>query len=362
LINTTNIIKATLDFNIEKELIEVPAVTLEQPTLHFDKTIVAKKGGSKTDGTKTPELGQWNLQNVRFANTPRSLGKLHMLALEGCLESAANDPLDTAYTTFLAKLAEHGITMGQGTAIHEKDLIAKNPIDAPPFGDEGAIKKFLNKVHTSNSDCSVIVIPEKNYDLYAFTKRLFDFNQRHVLFAVGSKFIEKGAQQFMSNLALKVNMKFGGASHYLSADKLDECLGKGIKNRTIVLGADIGHCGAGGKDGHPSVACVVGSVDNRFMSYPGSMRLQCGGQEVSTRTVLWKLSTNHTRLLRKSTCVPWLKNVFMLGDTHTSRRLGLRICCSIVTVSLKASSSSASRTRSPRSRTPIEPCASKRLT
>jgi hypothetical protein len=280
--------KASANFTVGKELIEVPATTLGQPILYFKNNPTSKRRKQKKqETTKMPELGHWSLRDVEFAETPSQLGKLHMLALSKCFDPAGTTSatesglLQQAYTTFRRKLEDHGISIGNGTTAEESE-------GKVPPGAESAVKHLFNNTHQSTKDCSIILIPEKNYQLYATWKRHFDFSGRQVLFATGSKFIEKGSQNFMSNLALKVNMKFGGVSHHLNADTLDKLLGKklNIKNNTIVLGADIGHCGAGGKEGSPSVACVVGSVDNRFMSYPGSMRLQRGGQEVSIKPIL----------------------------------------------------------------------------
>ena len=59
-----------MNFEVEKEFIEVPATTLNQPTLCFDSTAV-----------NTPNLGHWDLKNVTFVVTPKGHGKIHVLAL-----------------------------------------------------------------------------------------------------------------------------------------------------------------------------------------------------------------------------------------------------------------------------------------
>ena len=48
-------------------------------------------------------------------------------------------------------------------------------------------------------------------------------------------------------------MMFGRQSDHFMPAELDKLLPK-IRAKTIVLGADIGHSGAGGKKGSPSVA------------------------------------------------------------------------------------------------------------
>ncbi|KAI0576754.1 Piwi-domain-containing protein [Pyrenophora tritici-repentis] len=77
-----------------------------------------------------------------------------------------------------------------------------------------------------------------------------------------------------------MNMKLGGDNHWLDENELEKVLGgKDKKQNTMILGADVIHPGSSSKIGAPSIACVVGTIDSRFMSYRGSMRLQAGGQE-----------------------------------------------------------------------------------
>ncbi|KAF2740119.1 stem cell self-renewal protein Piwi, partial [Polyplosphaeria fusca] len=78
-------------------------------------------------------------------------------------------------------------------------------------------------------------------------------------------------------LAMKFNIKAGGLNHKLVDGVLDQYLPK--RNTTVIFGADVTHPPAGSMVGYPSIACVVGSVDNNFQNYPGSMRLQAGRQE-----------------------------------------------------------------------------------
>lgn len=134
------------------------------------------------------------------------------------------------------------------------------------------------------NDCSIIVIPDRDEDQYAAIKRMADLTiGSHTLCVVGRK---KGKPvqfnlQFQANLAMKINMKMGGDNHHLDNQKLNTILTEKVRKQTIILGADVTHPGAAGASGAPSIACVVGSVDKNFVNYPGSMRLQGGGKEVS---------------------------------------------------------------------------------
>ena len=86
--------------------------------------------------------------------------------------------------------------------------------------------------------------------------------------------------QVASNIALKFNLKSGGTNH-----KLGDTSFPGLRPRhgqrcdVIVIGADVTHPGVGSREGTPSIAAVVGSTDDEFMHFPGSMRLQRSRKE-----------------------------------------------------------------------------------
>ncbi|KAF2102635.1 stem cell self-renewal protein Piwi [Rhizodiscina lignyota] len=72
---------------------------------------------------------------------------------------------------------------------------------------------------------------------------------------------------YMANIAMKVNLKFGGVNHEVEGLS-------GILGSTLLLGADVTHPGSGALDGVPSVAAVVGNIDASCGRFLGSMRLQ----------------------------------------------------------------------------------------
>jgi hypothetical protein len=280
-----------MNFQVDENLLQVPAETLPQPNLRYDDNF-----------PKTPLRGYWNLRGngqntvVKFRRATQELKNFHVLAMPGSL---AGFEVETARDAMLVQLRAHGIKIEEeGNTAEEAEIMLPEAIELESLREgyqlnpRGYLRRFLNgppdavtRKPKQPHDCTLILIPEKDYHNYATAKRIADFAGRHVLFAIGSKLFnfrkEDFDQQYMSNLALKINMKFGGENHHLDTTGLSNVLSAKIRRDTIVLGADIGHTGAGGRLGNPSVACVVGSVSQSFMKYPGSMRLQAGGQEVS---------------------------------------------------------------------------------
>jgi eukaryotic translation initiation factor 2C len=83
--------------------------------------------------------------------------------------------------------------------------------------------------------------------------------------------LEKGSafcKDLMTNVMMKLNLKLGGINHVVQP--VANRLGK----TTMVLGADLVHPGTGAYPGTPSIAAIVGSIDDHAGMCLGSMRLQ----------------------------------------------------------------------------------------
>jgi eukaryotic translation initiation factor 2C len=86
----------------------------------------------------------------------------------------------------------------------------------------------------------------------------------------------KKQDQYFSNVALKVNTKLGGMNHLLAEDAM-----RWLKTKpTMIVGMDVTHPGPTSVEGTPSIAAVVASVDDSFVQFPASMRIQKSKQEV----------------------------------------------------------------------------------
>lgn len=97
---------------------------------------------------------------------------------------------------------------------------------------------------------------------------------------------EKRQDQYLSNVALKVNTKLGGINHKVSCSRrynngvtdvrqLDDSAMKWLRTKSIMMvGIDVTHAGPGSRMGTPSIAAVVASIDDSFVHFPASLRIQ----------------------------------------------------------------------------------------
>ncbi len=71
--------------------------------------------------------------------------------------------------------------------------------------------------------------------------------------------------QYFGNISLKFNLKAGGVNQILDPPKM----GVIAEGKTMVVGIDVTHPSPGSKDGAPSAAAGVASIDKS----PGKMAL-----------------------------------------------------------------------------------------
>jgi hypothetical protein len=263
-----------------KNLISFGAAALQQPRLIY----------SQNKPVPQLAIAAWNLKDVTFA-VGRPITQLHVLACPGAIANGG-------VCTFVAEMTKQLEDLGMG-------------IMNAPYSKELPWTVSLNNklphwfTDTTATDCTIVVLKEKNEDEYAHIKRAGDITfGRHTLFVTGVKLrggvgsLQQNNRpkrfnyiQLLSNLALKVNMKIQGENHLVVVQGIGS-----LRASTIVLGADVTHPTGATDSARPSIARVVGRIDKNFMIYPGSMRLQAGGQEeigdmrsmVKERLVAWQ--------------------------------------------------------------------------
>jgi eukaryotic translation initiation factor 2C len=285
-------------FQLDSKLIRFAAKKLSLPRLVYKQ----KAADDTTDSV--PEINEqrasWNLQDVAFTN-PGALNNLHVFSMYNHYKPLQGSTVVNIRRDFVRQLKAHRVVATAGYV---------GPQERGDDELEAELEHWFSLCQ--KDDCTVVLLSKKNFDIYAKIKRVGDFLGHHTICAIENK-IKDGKPneiggfcwQHFSNMALKVNLKLGGDNHWLNDDDLNEVLVGELRSNTMILGSDVTHPGHGAKIGYPSIACVVGTVDAKFMSYRGSMRLQAGGQEqideanlcsmIMERLETWK-SNNNERL------------------------------------------------------------------
>jgi hypothetical protein len=227
--------------------------------------------------------GSWNILDVKFQRgvTVTSWWVLVVRDGEGPF-SGPNDPvLSGLVMGFAAKCTRSGMTMPAGKPRLLSTSLPPANVDPSRTRAIDVIRQAI-KTELSNggkpSFMLVLLSGRDNY-IYPGIKRLGDVelgvHTVHMLLLSALKDPAK-QDQYFSNVALKVNTKLGGINHILDPASMKWLTAK----KTMVVGMDVTHPGPSSKFGTPSIATIVASVDDSFVQYPASMRIQEGKKEV----------------------------------------------------------------------------------
>tara|TARA_R110002003_G_scaffold171_3_gene13893 strand:- start:57642 stop:58448 length:807 start_codon:yes stop_codon:yes gene_type:complete len=141
--------------------------------------------------------------------------------------------------------------------------------------DETSLKTTTLDAHlaaarTAKAHLVVFMLPSPDRFNYGDYKRLADrkYGLRSICLAKPSQ-LDSQIGKYMSNIVQKVNFKSGGINAQVNG--IAALLGN---KRTLVLGADVVHPGHLAFEESPSIACIVGSVDDEAGRFFGSARLQ----------------------------------------------------------------------------------------
>jgi hypothetical protein len=221
-----------------------------------------------------PQAASWNLIKTRFWQ-PGNIDLLNVYNLDNPVFGQRQHELLRDMTN---RLWHHGLHTAPGTFW---------------TGDIGRLDAFWTNANGAQGQKTTLVAM-RNPASFADVKWKADLvhgvqtvcmlpkkiNYYHAVTAGGWQ--QKGFQnQHLDNFALKFNMKSGGHDFVFDPAMLSSLLGS-EQDTTVIFGADVAHPPSGAFQGVPSVAAVVASCDNQFQNYPASMRLQAGGEEVST--------------------------------------------------------------------------------
>lgn len=253
---------------IDDKLAEIPGRELPPPGLSYKV------------GQARPRDGSWNILDVKFHRGAIVSSWWVLVVHDGrrTLQGPQDQRLVDLVDGFSRKLGKSGITMPNGKPTLLRPAVLFHPSeDSDRSKSLDNIRKVVKEELSKRPKPSFVLVLLENRDNYIYPgiKRIGDvelgINTIHMQI---EKALAKGdpnkQDQYFSNVALKVNTKLGGLNHLL-----DERAMKWLtKKKTMMVGIDVTHPGPGSREGTPSIAAVVASVDDSFVQFPASLRIQ----------------------------------------------------------------------------------------
>ncbi|MCO5607448.1 hypothetical protein L7F22_061644 [Adiantum nelumboides] len=230
--------------NISKTLAEVEARILPAPQLKYHDTGKLKYC--------QPEEGYWNMKDKKVVNGGQVKNWI-------CINFSQNVSQNVAQK-FCRDLA----IMCQVSGMIFRLEPAMDIQTVHPDEVEGVLRWVLEEFSKSHKkeqlDLILAILPDNNGTLYGDLKRICETDLGLLSQCCLTKQVLKAKlQQYLANVALKINVKVGGRNTVL-ADALNRRIPLVTDKPTIIFGADVTHPHPG-EDSSPSIAAVVASQD-----------------------------------------------------------------------------------------------------
>lgn len=266
-----------------KEMITVPAHILNPPNLLY--------GGKKTTN---PRNGSWNLIGTKFSQganikkwTCLWLRKRGMKPTDVKLHNP-----DPEMDAFYRKLRDHGLSLPAPSKPYLQVMLGSDDAENRDM-IRGAFKKIANELFPF----LVVLLPTTETKIFDYVKYAGDLKTGILTHCMLSNKFAGANEQYLSNNAMKVNLKMGGCNQLLQPANTRFL---GAAKNTMVVGLDVTHPSSSDPEVFPSVAAIVASTDYRMGQWPGEVRAQTRRQEhveflkemMLTRLALWQKSNN----------------------------------------------------------------------
>ncbi|KIL63066.1 hypothetical protein M378DRAFT_193040 [Amanita muscaria Koide BX008] len=254
----------TFGIEIENKMSGIPARVLPPPRLAY------------REGRTDMKEGAWNILNVKFqlGAQVRPWWVLYVNDSRG--RTRQQDELRPLIEAFKDKCMKCGMAI-------PREMPALLPIaslnkihndDQARTGALRCIQDILTVAMRQKGKPSFVLVLLERVDhfIYPGIKRIGDVTLGiHTVHMQLDKALDPRKQdQYLSNVALKVNTKLGGINH-----KLDDGAMRWLRKKpTMMVGIDVTHAGPGSRAGTPSIAAVVASIDDSFVHFPCSLGIQ----------------------------------------------------------------------------------------
>ncbi|WLF80358.1 hypothetical protein PVL30_004135 [Lodderomyces elongisporus] len=276
-----------VDFGkIDTKFTKIPSRILPAPAIEYKDNKFVTYKEEQFNGKNEKKKGNWNLEKMQFYSSPKGKKSYNfgVFVLVDRFFQKKREHLGEACEIFFAELNRLGIkNAGSKYQRYSVDL------ESPAVADEQSLEKslvdlFSKAKNKDKCDFLLVVLPSKDARFYRAVKRAGDLkvginNSCVIVDTFTKRKFDKFDMTLFAQVGMKVNLKLGGSNH-----KLSDANSKGLvdekKVPVFILGADVTHPTGESNEESVSIASVVGSEDAIFNSFPGSLRVQGGGQEV----------------------------------------------------------------------------------
>ncbi|KAF9530114.1 argonaute-like protein [Crepidotus variabilis] len=258
------------DIGVDTKMVDIPGRELLPPKLSY--------------GVGVPRVanGSWNILDVKFHRAAQ-IANWWVLVVQDkprtTFENGPKDPrLPALIQGFANKLRKCGIALpgSMPNLLPPAQLLP--PHRDPERKQSLEIIRSLLRTQLATAKGvkpSFILVLLENRDNYIYPgiKRIGDVEMglQTIHMQLGKALGDERKQdQYFSNVALKVNTKLGGMNHFLDANHMKWLTDK----KTMMIGIDVTHPGPGSREGTPSIAAVVASIDDKFVQFPASLSIQ----------------------------------------------------------------------------------------
>ena len=221
----------------------------------------------KGKGGDTDVMGRaiWNLLDHHCFHTIRT-DHLKYYIIQTLDQQWDDDAVTSHMEDFELRLKDQ---MSRRCRMDKQRVMRTNPNNANTTLMGASLESKLEDASTSGAQLVILMLPAFDRYIYADFKNLADrrFGLRSLCVAKPEQ-LQKGndlAMKYMTNIAQKINLKYGGVNS--AVDGID------LKT-TLILGADVVHPPIVAFEECPSIASLVGSMDAHGGTFLGSMRLQ----------------------------------------------------------------------------------------
>ncbi|CAK7201643.1 hypothetical protein SEUCBS139899_004352 [Sporothrix eucalyptigena] len=269
------------------QLITVPGRVLTVPRIQYAQNKSANVAN-----------GSWNL--VPHGAPPLKFNAGGSLTTWTCLYLHLPDAYPRAQPFSQADVQRllqqfHGVLRDSGMAVAAPAL----PMSAVLAGDgldDPKLPEKLQAAAAHNCQLLLVILPAAPIPLYNRIKQLGDVRLGvHTVCVVGSKLANpRGQDQYLRNVALKINLKAGGRNQAVDPTRL----GLLAEGKTMVVGVDVTHPSPGSSSRAPSIAGMVANIDGPALGqWPGVLRVQTEAHQemvahlqdmLASRLCLWK--------------------------------------------------------------------------